>query len=41
MKKRKRPTMGTILKRKATNSAKQTLYLAMWGAEAPSKFKKA
>ena len=34
------PSKGTILKRKATNAAKQSLYLAMWGAEAPSKYRK-
>ena len=39
MRKRK-PFKGTILKRKATNAAKQSLYLAMWGAEAPSKCRK-
>lgn len=41
MKRKARPTMGTILKRKATNSAKQTLYLMIWGEEAPRKCKKA
>ena len=41
MKRKARPTMGTILKRKATNSAKQTLYLMMWDEEAPRKCKKA
>lgn len=39
MRKRK-PYKGTILKRKATNAAKQSLYLAMWGKEAPGKYKK-
>ena len=41
MKRKARPAMGTILKRNATNSAKQTLYLMMWGEEAPRKCKKA
>ena len=39
MRKRK-PFKGTILKRKATNDAKQSLYLAMWGTEVPSKYRK-
>ena len=37
---KRRPYKGTILKRKATNAAKQSLYLAMWGKEAPGKYKK-
>ena len=39
--KRKRPTRGTIFKRKATNAAKQTIYIAMWGEEPPGKYRKA
>lgn len=38
--KKKKPSKGTILKRKATNAAKQSLYLAMWGEETPGKYKK-
>lgn len=32
--------LGTSLKRKAKNSAKQTLYMAMWGQEVPKGKKK-
>lgn len=32
--------LGTSLKRKVTNSAKQTFYMAMWGQEAPKGKKK-
>ena len=32
--------MMTAMKRKAKNSAKQALYLAMWGEEAPKGKKK-
>ena len=39
MRKRK-SSKGMILKRKATNAAKQSLYLVMWGVEAPSKYRK-
>jgi len=38
---KKRATrLGTIYKRKATNAAKQTLYMAMWGEEAPASKRK-
>lgn len=31
---------GTKLKRKATNAAKQTMYMAMWNEEVPKKYKR-
>ena len=40
MKKRK-VSLGTKLKRKATNSAKQSLYMMMYGEKAPGNKRKA
>lgn len=38
--KKKKSKIGTISKRKATNSAKQGLYMMMWGEEAPKSKRK-
>jgi hypothetical protein len=37
---KRRTKIGTILKRKATNSAKQTIYQALWRENVPGKYKK-
>jgi len=36
----RRRSLGSILKGKATNSAKQTAYMIMWGEEPPKGKKK-
>lgn len=36
----RRRSLGSTLKRRATNSAKQTAYMIMWGEEPPKSKKK-
>lgn len=40
MAKKRKGNIGTILKRRATNSAKQTAYMLMWGEEPPKRKRK-
>ncbi len=34
------PKLGTVYKRKATNAAKQFVYMAIWHEEPPKQYKK-
>jgi hypothetical protein len=40
MRKKRAVSKGTILKRKATNAAKQTIYLGLFGESPPPKYRK-
>lgn len=37
---KKKLSVGSKLKRRATNSAKQSLYMIMWGEEVPKRKKR-